>query len=211
MIAKGDPDPDERGNGHRKPGPQHAADEEWSRRSPGQGEDRTRRGRQGREHERNLGDEAVELAQRDPPLPARRLLGCRIVRLVKPVSAPGPKDRKARQSHQVGSLGQVALPDAVEDAGDLRFDDTVIDPWTIPARRDHVLGAKDRQLLADDRLVGLQLLLQIGDIPFADLEQLQDPKPQRVTEDPDHSCRTFEDERVDAGRAKGRRFHACLP
>lgn len=172
------------------------------------------------QHEHKLGGEAVDLRQRsglaatDAARGSRGSPGRRAIARARPAEIPGRTvgearghDRQTRHCHQVGALGQVALPDAIEDVRDLWLDDPVVDAGAVASRGDDALGAKDRQLLADDRLARIQLVLQVGDIALADFEQLEDPETKGVAEHANDPGCSLQHQRVDPLFDGGRWFH----
>src|SRR3990172_2524394 len=104
------------------------------------------------------------------------------------LTGPGGGRSPVEGGERRGQVGQVELADAGEDARDLRLDDPVVHARALAPSLDHAVGAQDAELLTDHGLAHAGGFLQLGHVPLAVLEGLEEAQPQRMAQHADDAC-----------------------
>src|SRR3990170_6920910 len=125
------------------------------------------------------------------------------------LTGPGGGRSPVEGGERRGQVGQVELADAGEDARDLRLDDPVVHARALAPSLDHAGGAQDAELLTDHGLAHARGFLQLGHVPLAVLEGLEEAQPQRMAQHTDDARGALQDGRID-GRT-GERFGGHVP
>src|SRR3972149_1058552 len=121
-----------------------------------------------------------------------------------PRPGPGGGPSPVEGGERRGQVGQVELADAGEDARDLRLDDPVVHARALAPSLAPAVGAQAAAVLAH---AGGSL--QLGHVPLAVLEGLEEAQPQRMAQHADDACGALQDGRID-GRT-GQRFGGHVP